>query len=104
MLAHLKMYNLGVDSYPARALRALGLLVADSALTVQLGGGRLFGAFFMKTAISQEQKVEKSLPTWELNRLSKGYKRVVDQNWGFMAKIGFLAQKTEISGPKKTTS
>ena len=28
-----------------------------------------------------------------MNRLSKGYKWVIDQNWGRMAKIGFLDQK-----------
>ena len=36
-----------------------------------------------------------------MNRLSEGYKRAVDQNWGCMAKIGFSGQKTDIWGPKK---
>ena len=36
--------------------------------------------------------------------LSEGYKWAVDQNWGGMAKIGFFGPKTEILGPKKTTS
>ena len=35
----------------------------------------------------------KSLPRWEMSGLSEGYKQVVDQNWGRMAKIGFFGQK-----------
>ena len=35
-----------------------------------------------------------------MNGLSEGYKRAVDQNWGRIAKIVFLAKK-EILGPKK---
>ena len=31
-----------IANYPAHALRVLGLLLADGALTVQWGGGRLF--------------------------------------------------------------
>ena len=38
--------------------------------------------FFTKTAVSPERKVEKSIPRWEMNRHSKGYKWVIDQNWG----------------------
>ena len=37
-----------------------------------------------------------------MNSHSEGYKRAVDQNWGRMAKIVFLAKKEEILGPKKT--
>ena len=82
----------------------LGLLLADGALTMQWGGGRLFDTstsfISTKTALTRERKVEKSLPRWEMNCLSKGYKQAVDQNWGHMAKIGFFGQKTEILGPK----
>ena len=69
-----------------------------------VGGGRLFDistGFFTKTAITQERKVEKTLPRWEMKRLYEGYKRAVDQKWGHMAKIGFLGQEIKISGPKK---
>ena len=58
--------------------------------------------FFTKTAVPPERKVEKSIPRWEMNGHSKGYKWVIDQNWGRMAKIVFFRPKTEISGPKKT--
>ena len=57
--------------------------------------------FFTKTAITQERKVEKSFPTWEMNRLSEGYKQAVDQNWGCLAKNWIFGPKTEILGPKK---
>ena len=60
----------------------LGLLLADSALAV--GRGKTFRrvsqVFFTRTAITREWKVENSFPGWEMNRLSKGYKWVVDQN------------------------
>ena len=49
--------------------------------------------FFTKTAVTPEQKVEKSIPRWEMNGHSEGYKRAVDQNWGCVANIGFLGQK-----------
>ena len=43
------------------------------------GGGRRFdastGFFFTKTAVIWEQKVNKSLPGWEMKGLSEGYKR-----------------------------
>ena len=48
--------------------------------------------FFMETAVTSERKVEKSIPRWEINRHSEGYKWVIDQNWGRMAKIGFFGQ------------
>ena len=89
--------------YPARALRALGLLLADGTPTV--GGGKTFWAviqfLFTKTAVSRERKVEKSIPRWEMNGLSEGYKRAVDQNWGRMAKIGFLDPKPKFWAQKK---
>ena len=46
---------------------------------------RVNRVFFTKTAVTRERKVEKSLPRWEVNSPSKGYKRVVDQKWGGMA-------------------
>ena len=75
---------------------ALGLLLADVALTVERG--KTFWrvdrvSFSTKTAITQERKVEKLPPTWVMNGLSEGYKRAVDQNWGRTAKIGFFSQK-----------
>ena len=47
--------------------------------------GQLY--FVMKTAVTPERKVEKSIPRWEMNGHAKGYKWVIDQNWGRMAKI-----------------
>ena len=83
-------------------LKALGLLLADGALTV---GGEDFltrqPGFFTQTAVARKQKVEKWLPRWEMNGLSEGYKPAVDQNWGRMADIGFFGQKPRFS-PKKT--
>ena len=57
--------------------------------------------FFTKTAKTRERKVKKSLPTWEMNRLSEGFKRAVAQNWGRMAKIGFFGQKLKFWVQKK---
>ena len=48
-----------------------------------------------------ERKVEKTLPWWEMNGLSEGYKQAVDQNWGHMTKIGFLGKKTKFLAKKK---
>ena len=60
--------------YQARALRALGLLLADGAPTV--GGGRLFDGstkfFFTETAVTTERKVEKSIPRLEINCHAEG--------------------------------
>ena len=36
-----------------------------------------------------------------MNGLSEGYKQAVDQNWGGMAKIGFLSQKPRFWAEKK---
>ena len=63
--------------YPAQALRALGLLQADGALTVGWGKtfwrvGRFF--YFMKTTVTRTRKVDKSIPRCEMDCLSKGYK------------------------------
>ena len=61
----------------ACALRALGLLLADSAPTVHCSGegeefltGQLI--FFTKTAVTPERKVKKSIPRWETNRDAEG--------------------------------
>ena len=60
--------------YQARALRALGLLLADGTPTV--GGGKTFWAvsqiFFTETAVTPERKVEKWFPRWEINRHAEG--------------------------------
>ena len=62
--------------YPARALRALGLLLADSAPTAHSGEGEDFLTgqpdFFMETAVTSERKVEKWFPRWEINRHAEG--------------------------------
>ena len=62
------------DAYPARALRALGLLLADGAPTV--GRGKTFWQvsriFFTETAVTPERKVEKWFPRWEINRHAEG--------------------------------
>ena len=61
-------------SFPARALRALGLLLADGTPT----GGRdedflsRQPDFFTQTAVTPERKVEKSFPRWEINRHVEG--------------------------------
>ena len=61
-------------NYPARALRALGLLLADGTPT----GGRREDFlsrqpdFFTQTAVTPERKVEKSFPRWEINRHVEG--------------------------------
>ena len=60
--------------FPARALRALGLLLADGT---PIGGrGEDFLSrqpdFFTETAVTLERKVEKSFPRWEINRNDEG--------------------------------
>ena len=59
--------------------------------------------FFRETAVTPEQKVEKTIPRWEMNHHSEGYKWVIDQNWGRMTKIGFFGQKPRFWAPKKHT-
>ena len=59
--------------YPTRALRALGLLLADGAPTV--GRGDFLTCqpdFFRETAVTPERKVEKWFPRWEVNRNAEG--------------------------------
>ena len=60
--------------YPARALRALGLLLADGTPTGGRGEDFLSRQpdFFTETAVTPERKVEKSFPRWEINRHVEG--------------------------------
>ena len=60
--------------------------------------------FFTETAVTSERKVEESFPRWEMNNHSEGYKWVIDQNWGRMAKIGFLDQKPKFWAQKKVVT
>ena len=78
------------------ALRALGLLLADSALTV--GRGKTFWPVDRVFCENGHK-----LPIWEMKRLSEGYKRAVDQNWGHMAKNGIFGQKPRFWAQKKHT-
>ena len=59
---------------PARALRALGLLLADGTPTGGRGEDFLSRQpdFFTETAVTPERKVEKSFPRWEINRHVEG--------------------------------
>ena len=61
-------------SYPARALRALGLLLADRTPTGGRGEDFLNRQpdFFTETAVTPERKVEKWFPRWEINRHAEG--------------------------------
>ena len=60
--------------YPARALRALGLLLADGTPTGGRGEDFLSRQpdFFTETAVTPERKVEKWFPRWEINRHAEG--------------------------------
>ena len=57
--------------------------------------------FFTETAVPPERKVNKSFPRSEINRHVEGSKWVIDQNWGRMAKIGFLDQNPRFWAQKK---
>ena len=61
-------------TFPARALRALGLLLADGTPTGGRGEDFLNRQpnFFTETAVTPERKVEKSFPRWEINRHVEG--------------------------------
>ena len=63
-----------LQPYPARALRALGLLLADGTPTGGRGEDFLSRQpdFFTETAVTSERKVEKSFPRWEINRHVEG--------------------------------
>ena len=56
---------------------------------------------FTETAVTPERKIKKLFPRWEINRHAEGYKWVIDQNWGRMAKIGFLGQKPKFWAKKR---
>ena len=60
--------------YPARALRALGLLLADGTPTGERGEDFLSRQpdFFTETAVTPERKVKKWFPRWEINRHAEG--------------------------------
>ena len=66
--------HIAIIVYPARALRALGLLLADGTPTGGRGEDFLNRQpdFFTETAVTPERKVEKSFPRWEINRHDKG--------------------------------
>ena len=68
--------------------------VGEDFLTGQLN-------FFTKTAVTPEWKVKISIPRWEINCHAEGYKWVIDQNWGCMAKMGFFGQKSRFWAQKK---
>ena len=62
-------------SYQARALRALGLLLADGTPTGSGRGEDFLSCqpnFFTETAVTPERKVEKWFPMWEINRHTEG--------------------------------
>ena len=67
-------FSLGAWRNPARALRALGLLLADGTPTGGRGEDFLSRQpnFFTETAVTPERKVEKSFPRWEINRHVEG--------------------------------
>ena len=60
--------------YPARALRAFRLLLADGTPTGGRGEDFLSRQpdFFTEIAVTSERKVEKSFPRWEINRHAEG--------------------------------
>ena len=77
----------------------LGLLLADSALTV--GRGKTFWrvglvSFIFKGTVTWKRKVEKSIPRCEMDRLSEGYKWAVDKIWDHIAKNWFLGRNPKI--------
>ena len=71
---HVDLQQWQVCDYPARALRALGLLLADGTPTGGRGEDFLNRQpnFFTETAVTPERKVEKSFPRWEINRHVEG--------------------------------
>ena len=90
---------------PARELRAESARAVTGRRCPHSGEGDDFLTgqlnFFTKTAVTTERKVEKSIPKWEINRHAEGYKWVIDQNWGRMAKIRFFGQKPKFWAQKK---
>ena len=89
-----------LSSPPAESARAVtGRRCPHSGEGENFLTGQLI--FFTETAVTLEQKVEKSFPRLEINRHAEGLKWVIDQNWGRMAKIGFLDQKPKFWAQKK---
>ena len=68
--------------YPVTGRRCPHSGEGEDFLTGQLN-------FFTETAVTPERKVEKSFPRWEMNGLSEGSERAVDQSWGRMEKSDF---------------
>ena len=89
--------------YPARALRALGLLLADGIPQVE--GGRLFepsaGFFYGNSCNSGTESRKNRFQGGKLTVMSRAKKWVINENWGRMAKIGFLGQKLKFLAQKK---
>ena len=83
------------------ALRALKLLLADSALTVRGGRGKTFWGvgpfFFYENDRSSEVKSRK------INAM-EGKEAVIDKIWGPIAKKGFLGRNPSLWAQKKSTS
>ena len=92
LMSPLVMYKI---TYPARTLRALGLLLADGVLTMWWGKTfwRVGRFFFTTTAVTRKWKAEKLIPRSNMARLSEGYKRAIDKIWGRKAKNGFSRRK-----------
>ena len=69
-----KIYDNWLLLSSPRALRALGLLLADGTPTGGRGEDFLSPQpdFFTETAVTPERKVEKSFPRWEINRHVEG--------------------------------
>ena len=76
--------------FPARALRALGLLLADGTPTGGRGEDFLSRRpdFFTETAVTPERKVEKSFPMWKLTVMPRAKN-------GSSTKIGVVWQKSD---------
>ena len=49
-----------------------------------------------ETAVTRKRKVEKSIRRCQIDRNVEGYKRAIDENWGPIAKNGFLGRNPEI--------
>ena len=100
------MFILKIILYPAHAVRGLGLLLADMALTV--GWGKTFWRvsrfFFTKNTVTRKQKVEKLTPRCDMECNSKGYKRAIVKIWGHIAKKTDKRAEHRVFGPKKPHS
>ena len=87
------------------SLRAESARAVTGRRCPQSGEGEDFLAhqlfFFMKTAITLDRKVKNSVSSWEMNRLSEGYKRAVNLNWSRRAKIEFFGPKSRFQAQKK---